>query len=68
MMRTDLKDYPDIKKSQVMLGGGNFVMGGQSTVDFEIYGYDFTETDSVAQQLKRTPLNIKGWRGPHQPF
>ena len=60
LMRTDLKDYPDIKKSQVMLGGGNSGMGGQSTVDFEIYGYDFTETDSVAQQLKRTLLNIKG--------
>ena len=35
-------------------------MGGQSTVDFEIYGYDFEETDSVARQLKQILSGIEG--------
>lgn len=35
-------------------------MGGQSTVDFEIYGYDFAETDSVARQLSEALKTIKG--------
>ena len=35
-------------------------MSGQNTVDYEIYGYDFTATDSVAQALKRILSNVKG--------
>lgn len=35
-------------------------MGGQSSVDFEIYGYDFTETDSVASQLKSALEKVPG--------
>ncbi|HPH62918.1 MAG TPA: efflux RND transporter permease subunit [Paludibacteraceae bacterium] len=60
MMRKDLDQYPELKKYQVMLGGGNFGMGGQSTIDFEIYGYDFTETDKVAQDLKKELLTVNG--------
>ena len=58
LMRESLKNYPEIKKQKVNVGGGG--MGGQSSIDFEIYGYDFAETDSVAQQLKRVLNNIKG--------
>lgn len=62
LMRNDLKNYPELKKFQVNVGGrrGGGSMGGQSTIDYEIYGYDFTETDSVAQQLQRILENIKG--------
>lgn len=48
-------------------------MGGQQTVDFEIYGYDFAETDSVAANLKRILEGIPGTaditisRGDYQP-
>mgnify|MGYP002508161684 CR=1 FL=1 len=35
-------------------------MGGQSTVDFEIYGYDFDETDRVAAELKQILEGIEG--------
>ncbi len=61
-MRADLnKNYPEFKKSQVNVGGGRGAgMGGQSTVDFEIYGYDFTETDSVARQLQTILRGING--------
>ena len=57
-MREDLKGYPEFDRTQVTMGGGG--MGGQSTADFEIYGYDFTITDSISQQLKRELLKING--------
>ena len=61
MMREDLKNYPELKKSLVNVGGsrGGGMMG-QSTLDYEIYGYDFTKTDSVAQQLKHILENVPG--------
>lgn len=60
LMRQDLKKYPEYKKALVNVGGGGGAMGGQSTVDFEIYGYDFDETDAVAQQLKTVLEGIPG--------
>lgn len=61
LMREDLKNYPELKKFQVNVGGRRGGgMGGQSTIDYEIYGYDFAETDSVAQQLSRVLDGIKG--------
>ena len=61
MMREDLKQYPELKKSLVNVGGsrGGGMMG-QSTLDYEIYGYDFTKTDSVAQRLKRVLETVPG--------
>ncbi len=59
-MRADLKKYPELAKAQVIMGGGGGGMGGQTTADFEIYGYDMTATDSVAAQLKRAMLGVKG--------
>ena len=60
-MRADLEQIPELKKREVNIGGGRGSgMGGQSVIDFEIYGYDFEETDSVARQLSRTLRNIKG--------
>ncbi len=73
-MRQDLKQFPEFKKAQVNVGGGRGMgMGGQSTVDFEIYGYDFAETDSVAADLKQILEGIQGTadvtvsRGDYQP-
>ena len=61
MMREDLKNYPEFKKYQVNVGGNRGgAMGGQSTIDYEIYGYNFEETDSVAQRLTRILQGIKG--------
>ena len=60
-MRADLEQIPELKKREVNIGGGRGTgMGGQSVIDFEIYGYDFEETDSVARQLSRALRNIKG--------
>ncbi|MDE7426616.1 MAG: efflux RND transporter permease subunit [Muribaculaceae bacterium] len=59
LMRQDLKNYPEYKKTQVTVGG-NQGMGGEASIDYEIYGYDFTETDSVAARLRSELLKIPG--------
>ena len=52
-MRKDIKNFPEIARSNVKLGGGGGGMGGQATASFEIYGYNFEVTDSLAKQLAR---------------
>ncbi len=61
-MRSDLqREFPEYKKAQVNVGGGRGMgMGGQSTVDFEIYGYNFEETDSAAVALRQILEGIPG--------
>jgi len=61
-MRKDLEQqFPEFKKAQVNIGGGRGQgMGGQSTVDFEIYGYDLDDTDRVAAELKQILEGING--------
>ncbi len=48
-IRTKLNGMPQIKKASVSEGMGG--MGGMSTVDVEVYGYDFTTTDRVANDI-----------------
>lgn len=61
-MRKDLEnDFPEFKKAQVMVGGmQGGGMGGQATVDFEVYGYDFDNTDKVARDLAEILRGING--------
>ena len=74
MMREDLAAIPEIKKYQVNVGGSRGQsMGGQSTLDVEVYGYNFDETDRVATELKERLSKVKGMaditisRGDYQP-
>ena len=61
LMREDLKEYAEIKKYEVnvggMMGGG---MGGQSSIDIEIYGFDFATTDTIASELAKKMREAKG--------
>ena len=57
LIREDLKLYPEFKKTQVTLGGG-MSMGGEAKIDFEIYGYDFAESDRLAQAFKDSLMNM----------
>ena len=58
-IRADLLQYPELDEAQVSIGGGGG-MGGQSTADFEIYGYDFAVTDQLSQELERELRKIEG--------
>ena len=51
VIRGILADYPEFKKVRVTEGGQGG-MGGASTVDVEIYGYDFETTDIVAKEVQ----------------
>ena len=61
LMRKDMEEYAEIKKYEVsvggIMGGG---MGGQSSVDVEIYGFDFAMTDAIASELARKMRGAKG--------
>lgn len=59
-MRVDLANLPDIRRSTVIAGGGMNMMGGQSSLDVEIYGYDFRETDRIAAQFRDSMATIPG--------
>ena len=55
VIRDILKDYPEFKKIKVTEGSGG-MGGGASTVDVEIYGYDFEVTDRVAKMIQEGML------------
>jgi HAE1 family hydrophobic/amphiphilic exporter-1 len=59
-IRKDISQMPEIRKSNVIAGGGMNIMGGQSTLDVEIYGYDFAQTDRIAKELAKRVKTIPG--------
>jgi HAE1 family hydrophobic/amphiphilic exporter-1 len=59
-IRNDIKRIPEIRKSTVTAGSGMSMMGGQSTLDVEIYGYDFAQTDKVAAEVSKRLRKVKG--------
>lgn len=74
-MREDLRNFPEIKKYMVNVGGSRTsTMGsGQATLDLEVYGYNFEETDRIAKELKNRMSKVPGCadvnisRGDYQP-
>ena len=50
VIRADLRLFPELNKFNVTEGGG--MGGGASTVQLEIYGYDFTETEQAARAVR----------------
>ena len=55
VIRAILADYPEFKKVKVTEGGQGG-MGGASSVDVEIYGYDFETTDRLAKEIQAKML------------
>lgn len=56
LMRGDLNKYAEFKNFEVLAGGSSGSAGGQSTIDVEVYGYDFSSTDKVAAEIKTAML------------
>ena len=54
VVRGVIGQYPEVRSATVSEGGGG--MGGASTVDVEVYGYDFDETDRIARALQEKML------------
>ena len=56
VIRAELARYPEIIEYQVNASGG-MGGGGRSTVDVEIYGYDFDETNLYAEEVRQAIVN-----------
>ncbi|MCD8275800.1 MAG: efflux RND transporter permease subunit [Alistipes sp.] len=59
-MRSILTEYPELKTYEVIEGGQQGGVGGQASVDIEIYGHDFTATDTVAADIAARMEQVKG--------
>ena len=49
--------YPEIRKAQVVEGGGG--MGGASSIKVEVYGYSFENTDLIARAIQAKMVEDK---------
>ena len=56
VIRGELARYPEIIEYQCNASGG-MGGGGRSTVDVEIYGYDFDETNLYAEEVRQAIVN-----------
>ena len=62
VFRKELAQYPEIIEFQYNSSGG-MGGGGRSTVDVEIYGYDFDETNLFAEEVQKAIVaNVPGAR------
>jgi len=63
LMRKDLAAIPEIYRSTVTPGGGGMSMGtGSSTFDVNVVGYNMTDADMTAKQIKELMENTQGLR------
>lgn len=60
-IRQFILTLPEVINSSVTAGGMN-MGGGQTTVDVEIYGYDFDKTNSYASNVKNAIKDLPGAR------
>lgn len=51
IIRADLAEYPSIRKATVTEGMGG--MGGATSIELEVYGYDFAVTDALAREAQQ---------------
>lgn len=56
-IRHDLNQYPEIRTFNVAAGGGGGGIGGEASVEIEIYGYDFTTSDRIASDVSAKMLS-----------
>ncbi len=59
-MRAILNEYPEIRTYNVNESGQRGGVSGQSSVDVEIYGYDFDTTDELARQVSEMMRTLPG--------
>ncbi len=62
LLRRKLDGIPEIKEYTVTPGGQSGGMGGSSTVDLKVFGYDMDLTDRIANDLKTKMAALSGTR------
>ena len=53
IMMAELAEYNQIKRFNVVAGGQQGGMGGQTVCQIDLYGYEFTATDEAAAQVSQ---------------
>ena len=53
IMMAELAEYNQIKRFNVVAGGQQGGMGGQTVCQIDLYGYEFTATDAAAAQVSQ---------------
>ena len=61
VLRREMATYPEIVEYQCNSSGG-MGMGGASTVDVEIFGYDFDDTNLYAEEVRAAVSKLPGAR------
>ncbi|MDR3350452.1 MAG: efflux RND transporter permease subunit [Prevotellaceae bacterium] len=61
VLREEIAKFPEVVKYSVSSGGGGG-MGAGNTVDVKVFGYDFNETTTIAEELARRMRGVKGAR------
>ena len=62
LLRSELDQIPEISKYTVTAGGSSGGIGGGSTIELKVFGYDFDETNVIAHDLKDKLSGIDGTR------
>ena len=62
LLRKHLDQIPEIRQYTVTPGGSSGGMGGASTLDVKVFGYDIEQTNAVAENLMARLKKIDGLR------
>ncbi len=62
LLRKELDNIPEVRIYSVTPGGNSGGMGGASTADIKIFGYDMNVTNQVATDVMERVSSIKGLR------
>ena len=62
ILRQEMARYPEIVEYQCQVASNGPGGGGGSTVNVEIYGYDFNKTSQLAEQTRRLCMELPGAR------
>ncbi len=60
ILRNEIASYPEVDKSAITPGGQQGGMTGGSTVEVQIFGYDFETTTKLAKQYKAGMEKVEG--------
>jgi len=61
-IRQDLAAMPELHRFQVMPGGGDMGMTAGSNITVNVFGYDLSATDQIADELRTRLEQVKGLR------
>ena len=62
LLRKHLDQIPEIRQYTVTPGGNQGSMGGSSTLNVKVFGYDIDQTNDIAQDLMARMRKVEGLR------